>query len=88
MSQEELADALGLTAVHVNRTLKALEASGLIEREKRLVTIADWDAMTHAADFNPAYLHLEPPTGPGIRSDAERSAPSEQRTVEQLRTTG
>ena len=32
MSQEQLADATGLTPVHVNRTIKSLEADGLIAR--------------------------------------------------------
>lgn len=59
LTQEQLGDALGLTPVHVNRTLKALEASGLIERRRRSVTIADWEALSRVADFNPSYLYLE-----------------------------
>ena len=58
MTQEQLGDALGLTPVHVNRTLKALENGGLIRREKRSITIADWDALRRTADFDPTYLHL------------------------------
>jgi CRP-like cAMP-binding protein len=60
MSQEELADALGLTPVHVNRTLKALQAEGLIERTRRSVLIPDWKRLARVADFDPNYLHLEP----------------------------
>ncbi len=60
MTQEQLADALGLTPVHVNRTLKALEKDGLITRNKRLVSFPDWRAMREAGDFNQRYLHLEP----------------------------
>jgi CRP-like cAMP-binding protein len=59
LSQEQLADAAGLTPVHINRTLKALENAGLIERDRRAVTIRDWDALRRAADFDPAYLYLE-----------------------------
>ncbi len=59
MTQEQLADVLGLTSVHVNRTLKSLEADGLISRNKRAVTIASWEALRKAGDFNPNYLHLE-----------------------------
>jgi CRP-like cAMP-binding protein len=66
MTQGQLADALSLTPVHVNRTLKALEAAGLIERDRRSVTIADWDALRQAGEFDPSYLYLEladePPT--------------------------
>jgi CRP-like cAMP-binding protein len=59
MTQEQLGDALGLTSVHVNRTLKALEAARLIARENRTVTIQDWDALRKAGDFDPSYLFLE-----------------------------
>jgi CRP-like cAMP-binding protein len=59
MTQEQLADALGLTSVHVNRTLKALEAEGLIERRHRSVKIADWKKLAQVGDFDSSYLHLE-----------------------------
>lgn len=58
MSQEQLGDALGLTSVHVNRTLMALEAEGLILRTKRAVTVADWHGLQRTGDFNALYLHL------------------------------
>jgi CRP-like cAMP-binding protein len=60
MSQEQLADALGLTPVHVNRTLKSLEADSLISRNKRFVTFPNWKRMRDFADFTERYLHLEP----------------------------
>jgi CRP-like cAMP-binding protein len=60
MTQEQLADALGLTPVHVNRTLKSLEAEGLIKRTKRNVSFPEWQRMRSVADFNQRYLHLEP----------------------------
>jgi CRP-like cAMP-binding protein len=58
MTQQELADALGLTHVHVNRTLKALEQADLIHRDRRAVTVADWDRLCAAGDFDPSYLHI------------------------------
>lgn len=59
MTQEQLADTTGLTAVHVNRTLKSLEAQGLIERQSsRSVTIGDWKKLAEAGDFDSNYLHL------------------------------
>ena len=58
MTQEQLADCTGLTPVHVNRTLKALEASGDIKRTVRDVAIADWDKISATADFRSDYLHL------------------------------
>jgi CRP-like cAMP-binding protein len=60
MSQEQLADAVGLTSVHVNRTLKALESQGLIVRSKRSIAFPDWKRLRLAGDFNQRYLHLEP----------------------------
>ncbi|NIJ22936.1 Crp/Fnr family transcriptional regulator [Sphingomonas japonica] len=57
MTQEQLGDALGLTAVHVNRSLRGLEAEGLIARTRRSVTVLDWNGLAAAADFDPAYLH-------------------------------
>jgi CRP-like cAMP-binding protein len=60
MTQEQLADAVGLTSVHVNRTLKALEAEGLIVRSKRSVSFPDWKRLRAVGDFNQRYLHLEP----------------------------
>jgi len=59
MTQEQLADATGLTSVHVNRTLKALETTGLVERNKRLVRIPDWARLVEIAGFNALYLHLD-----------------------------
>ena len=57
MSQEELADALGLTAVHVNRTLKALDREGLTDRKVRSVFIRDWERLARTGDFSTDYLH-------------------------------
>jgi CRP-like cAMP-binding protein len=59
MTQEQLGDAVGLTSVHVNRTLKALEAEGIVQRSKRFVKFSDWNAMRAVGDFNPLYLHLD-----------------------------
>jgi CRP-like cAMP-binding protein len=58
MTQEQLADTLGLTPVHVNRVLRQLEADGLIAREKRLIRIPDWEALRRIAGFNEIYLHF------------------------------
>jgi CRP-like cAMP-binding protein len=58
MTQEQLADATGLTAVHVNRSLKELQARGLITRTMRYVVVGDWPSLREAGDFDDAYLHL------------------------------
>jgi CRP-like cAMP-binding protein len=56
LSQEQLGDATGLTAVHVNRTLQSLGHEGLFEREKRRVRITDLTTMKAQADFDATYL--------------------------------
>lgn len=59
MTQEQLGDATGLTSVHVNRTIKALEAQGLIERANpRSIHIGDWRKLAEVGDFDSNYLHL------------------------------
>jgi CRP-like cAMP-binding protein len=59
MTQEQLADCVGLTPVHVNRTLKTLEANGLISRKtSRGITIGNWKKLAQAGDFDSNYLHL------------------------------
>ena len=58
MTQEQLADAMGLTSVHTNRTLMALGAEGLISRTKRAIRINDWHRLARVGDFNAAYLHF------------------------------
>ena len=58
ITQEQLADAVALTSVHVNRTLMKLEEDGLITRTKRMISIGDWEELAKVADFDPRYLHL------------------------------
>lgn len=59
ISQAELADASGMTPVHVNRVLQALRADGLIISDKKQITIPDWQKLTEAGEFDPIYLHLD-----------------------------
>jgi CRP-like cAMP-binding protein len=58
MTQTHLADATGLSTVHLNRTLQELRSAGLITLKERLLTIHDIPALCNAAMFNPNYLHL------------------------------
>ncbi len=59
MTQEQLADALGLTPVHVARVLKQLAADGLIRRDVRNIQIPNWEKLKTVAGFKEGYLHLE-----------------------------
>ncbi|MDP4002320.1 Crp/Fnr family transcriptional regulator [Methylobacterium sp. NEAU K] len=58
LRQHDLADALGLTPVHVNRTLKDLRDAGLISLHGRRLEILDWLGLRLAAEFDDQYLHL------------------------------
>ena len=59
MTQADLADATGLTSVHVNRMLKQLRDQRLMTFRHGEVVIHDWDGLAQAAEFDAHYLHLE-----------------------------
>jgi CRP-like cAMP-binding protein len=58
LTQSDLADALGLSNVHVNRTLAEMRVKGLVRMEKGVVTICDWEGLQAAGEFDPGYLQL------------------------------
>ena len=58
VTQEQLGDTMGLTAVHVNRVLQRMRAEGLITFKGRKLAIHDMEEMRRIADFDPMYLHL------------------------------
>jgi CRP-like cAMP-binding protein len=58
ITQSKLADATGLSSVHVNRSLMQLRADGLITLDKGRCTIPDLERLREAAMFEEAYLHL------------------------------
>ena len=57
LTQEQLADATGLTAVHVNRVLRSLTAEKMIERRKWAFSINNWENLAREGDFSARYLH-------------------------------
>jgi CRP-like cAMP-binding protein len=57
LTQEQIGDATGLTAVHTNRTLQSLRKDGLISLSSNRLTILDWEALAEVGDFNERYLH-------------------------------
>jgi CRP-like cAMP-binding protein len=59
ITQRELAEMLGITPVHANRTLQELRSQGHLEFAGGLVTIKNLDALRRTAEFDPAYLYLE-----------------------------
>jgi CRP-like cAMP-binding protein len=56
LTQELIGDALGLTTVHVNRTLRSLREDGLLKMSNKCVTILDFDALSLLCDFDNSYL--------------------------------
>jgi CRP-like cAMP-binding protein len=58
MTQQQLADAIAITLVHLNRTLMSLRADGILEMRHRIVQIFDWPVLTKLAGFDPSYLHF------------------------------
>lgn len=58
LTQEELGDSLGLTSVHVNRTIKRLREDGLIALKQKRLTVLDPKRLTKVTGFEPDYLHL------------------------------
>lgn len=59
LSQIDIADALGISTVHVNRTIKELRTQGLIRWQSGQMTILDWNRLCEIAQFDAAYLNLE-----------------------------
>lgn len=64
LTQYHLADALGLSAVHVNRVLRKLREERLVTFRNGLVTIENYEGLVELADFDPAYLDQ---TGPLLK---------------------
>jgi hypothetical protein len=61
VTQEMLADALGLTGVHVNRTLQTLRDTGMVDHKGGRLFVHDFERLAGYADFDPSYLHLRSP---------------------------
>jgi CRP-like cAMP-binding protein len=63
-TQPDLADATGLTSVHLNRTLAVLRDRAIVSKQAGQVTVHDWGELVATADFNPAYMMLDGPAVP------------------------
>ena len=58
LTRTDLADALGLTPVHVSRTMSALRRAGLIDESRGQITIIDRDRLSDLSQFDTDYLHI------------------------------
>ena len=72
ITQDDLADATGLTPPHVNKTLQDLRGAGLIEFRNKVLTILDTQRLRQAANYESGYLHLNR-TEKGDREVADRA---------------
>jgi CRP-like cAMP-binding protein len=59
LTQAVIADALGLTQVHVNRTFKRLRDAGILSIASRSITIHDWDRLARQGEFDATYLLMD-----------------------------
>ena len=59
VTQQEVADSLGLTGVHVNRVLRDLRKTGLIATARGVFTATDWDGLKRLGQFDEGYLHMD-----------------------------
>ena len=59
ITQEDLGDATGMTAIHANRMLQKLRQDGLISLKGKVLTVLDPKRLKQVAGFNANYLHLD-----------------------------
>ena len=59
LTQEDISECLGMTPVHLNRSLQELRARGLLRLESRWATILDAAGLAELAEFDPTYLYLD-----------------------------
>jgi CRP-like cAMP-binding protein len=60
LTQEQIGEALGITAVHANRVIKQLRQEGIVELYRGRVTVLDEGKLMELADFDDRYLHQSP----------------------------
>ena len=59
LTQVDMADALGLTSVHVNRVLQDMRGKALITLRSNTLVIEAWDELLRVSEFDSTYLHLK-----------------------------
>jgi len=60
VSQVDLAECLGMTSVHVNRSLRRLRELGLMTFRSGRAELHDLPGLREVAEFDPSYLYLDP----------------------------
>ncbi|MGX9120356.1 Crp/Fnr family transcriptional regulator [Mesorhizobium sp. BHbsci] len=59
LTQQELADSMGMSLVHMNRALQGLRGKGLIKSEGKRITVKNVNGLMQFAAFDPLYLHQQ-----------------------------
>lgn len=59
ITQTDLADATGMTSVHINRVLKEMRGRGLITLHRHTLVVKAWDELIRVCEFDATYLHLQ-----------------------------
>jgi CRP-like cAMP-binding protein len=59
VTQQELGEAMGISTVHVNRSVQALREEGLVEFKRGVVTLPNPARLRQLAQFSDKYLHIE-----------------------------
>jgi CRP-like cAMP-binding protein len=60
ITQAQLANALGLSPFYLNRTMRALQKGGIIEKGDKTMIISDWERLAAIAGFDPGFLLIPP----------------------------
>jgi len=74
LTQAQMGDALGLSTVHINRSLQSLRKAGAIEVRSHKFRVLDWQALVEAGEFDPGYLHLPAEASASAPTIASREA--------------
>ena len=76
VTQSDLGDAMGISVVHVNRSIKALKQAGLIGIHRGRVGVLNRDGLTGIAGFDASYLGIETSEKPIVGRSGERNSSS------------
>jgi CRP-like cAMP-binding protein len=88
LTQELIGDAVGLTTVHVNRTLRSLREDKLVAVDGKRVTILDFEALSLVSDFENSYLGAMAQTIEQKMTLSNRDQPVPAKSSTQIETRG
>lgn len=86
VTQQVLSDALGLSVVHVNRTLMQLKRDGLVERDQRMIHIRDPEALVALVDYCEPDICAPRPATPALSRSQPRLVASNEPDFETMQS--